>query len=899
MPPRATLRLQFHRGFTLDDALDRIDYISGLGVSHVYASPLTRARAGSTHGYDVVDHGTINPELGGEAALARFAGALRARGMGLILDIVPNHMGVGGSENAWWLDLLEWGQASAYAEFFDIDWYPPEASLHGRVLAPFLGAPYGEVLDGGDIRLESCAETGTFFATYGEHRFPIRPQDYPDIIAHLPPALRQAVAGPFDRPDAVQAAKRAMGQVMAAAPGDVARALETFATGPAGRARLHDLLERQHYRLAWWRTAADEINWRRFFDIAGLAGLRIERPEVFEAVHALPLRLYAEGLIDGLRIDHVDGLADPAAYCRQLRDRLDASRPGGYLVVEKILGTGEALPATWPVDGTSGYDFMAEVGALLHDREGEGPLTALWSAATGREADFGQEARAAKRQILDEALGAELDRAARAFHRQMRQEARGRDLTLAGLRRALAEVVVHFPVYRSYLTLDGPDARDRQLIDRAFAAAGRTLSAADRPALDYILHRLVEQPAATLIARFEQLTAPVTAKSIEDTAFYRYGRQIARNEVGSDPEEFALGVQAFHEACRRRQENFPAAMLAAATHDHKRGEDVRARLAVLSELPAEWREAVCRWRELAAPLRTPLAEGPAPEVADELMLYQTVVGAWPCDLSPDDGAGLEGFAGRVADWQRKALREAKRRSSWTAPDEAYEQGAREFTVNLIQGREGHRIRAEILDFVARIAPAGALNGLAATLLRLTVPGVPDIYQGCDFWDFSLADPDNRRPVDYDTRAAALDRAASPRDLLADWRDGRVKQAVIVRALALRKARPELFAAGRYRPLAVQGPLAGHAMAFLRAIGPEVAITIVSRHAARLLPAGGVPLIPAEDWGDTAVILPDDVAGDSFVDVLGGSAALAAGRRLALSEILGGLPVALLHGGHPG
>lgn len=855
MRPRATLRLQFHRGFTLDDAAGLVDYVAGLGISHVYASPLTRARAGSTHGYDVVDYGTVNPELGGEAALRRLAGALRARGLGLILDIVPNHMGVGGAENAWWLDLLERGQASPYAAFFDVDWQPPTASLQGRLLAPFLGAPYGEVLANGDIRLQADA-TGKVHAVYGEHQFPIRAED-------------QAEAA-------------------------------VLAGGDTDPARLHELLERQHYRLAWWRTASDEINWRRFFDIAGLGGMRVERAEVFDAIHALPLRLYADGVIDGLRIDHVDGLADPTGYCRQLRARLDAIRPGGYLVVEKILGSGEALPGAWPIDGTSGYDFMAEAGALLHDREGEGVLTALWSTATGQETDFAREARAAKRQILDESLHAELDRAARAFHAAARTEARQPDLTLPALRRALAEVVVHFPVYRSYLTAAGPDDRDRPVIDRSFAAARRTLSPADHPALAYILARLTERPDAGLIARFEQLTAPVTAKSVEDTAFYRYGRAIARNEVGSDPEDFAMGVQAFHEACRRRQESFPGSMLATATHDHKRGEDVRARLAVLSELAPEWRDAVGRWREMAAPLRTLLDDGPAPETADELMLYQTIVGAWPPDLAADDAAGLEAFADRVAAWQQKAVREAKRRSSWTVPDEAYEQGAREFTLNLIQGREGHRIRTEMLSFIDRIAPAGTINSMATTLLRLTVPGVPDLYQGCDFWDFSLADPDNRRPVDFAARIRALDQAASPRELLADWRDGRVKQAVIMRALALRKARPDLFAAGSYRPLAVQGALAGQALAFLREHGGEVAITVVTRLAGRLPPApGGLPLVQPEAWGDTTVGLPDDIGRESFVDVLCGSAALAADGGLRLREILAGLPVALLHGGRPG
>lgn len=788
MTPRATYRIQFRKGFAFADAAALAPQLAALGISHLYASPIATARAGSTHGYDVVDPTRINPELGGEAGFRAMAAALRAHGIGIVLDIVPNHMAVGGDDNGWWLDMLEHGAASEHAATFDIDWHPGDPALDGKLLAPFLGQPYGEALASGALVL---ADDGSAVIAHGTHRFPLRPEDRPaDPAAHDPAT-------------------------------------------PEGRERLHALLERQHYRLAWWRTAADEINWRRFFDITELAGLRVEEPRVFDAVHALPLRLYREGLIDGVRVDHVDGLADPAGYCRRLRAALDGERPveRGWLIVEKILGPDEALPADWETDGTSGYDFMNEVSALLHHPAGEAPLTALWAARTGRPAAFADEEHRARAEILERTFPGQLAAVARAIHAELRAEPATRDLTEGMIHRALTGLLLRFDAYRTYAGT-AEDGADR--LARA-AQAARNDAAPGEGDLPARLAALILK-GGEVARRFEQLSAPLAAKAVEDTAFYRHGRLLSRTDVGFDPARFAQTPAAFLDRVARHAATFPHAMLTTATHDHKRGEDVRARLAVLSEVPGEWQALI----EALDPYSAGL------DPADRDPIVQTIVGAWPMSGEPDGD-----FAARVADWSRKALREAKLRSSWTAPDEAYEARAATYIDTLLADA-----RAPLAAFVARIAPAGAVNALVQTLLRCTLPGVPDCYQGAERWDLSLVDPDNRRPVDYAARRPQPDWTEAPA-LLADWRSGAVKQALIGEALALRRAHPALFDAP-LEPLAVTGARAGSIVAFRRAAAGEALIVVAPLHCVAGVDAATLAL-DTEWLGDTAVIINEAVA----------------------------------------
>lgn len=773
MTPRATYRLQFHDGFGFQDAEALVPYLDRLGISHVYASPITVAAKGSTHGYDVIDPTRINHELGGEEAFRSLVAALRARGMGVIIDIVPNHMGVAGGGNAWWNDVLAKGQGSRYARFFDIDW-------SHRLVLPILGAPLAEVLADDQIAVENHDGRACLVA-YGEHRLPIRDDD--------------------------QSAARTL--------------------------PLPELLARQHYRLASWRTANDELNWRRFFTISELAGLRIEDPAVFEETHALYFRLYEEGLIDGVRIDHVDGLTDPAGYCRMLRERLDAlpraaDAPAGpaYVVVEKILAADEPMPTDWGVDGTSGYDFMEEVAALLHDPDGAEPLGTLWSEISGGSEDFAPEELRARQDMLAWQFSGQLDGCVAAFVKLAGTAAETSAHTPAMWRRAIERLLWVFPVYRTY----GPDApaTDKAIRAEARRRVQRFIPPGETAIIEQVLEWLSGKgpgdPAskAEAVRRFQQLSAPIAAKSVEDTAFYRYGRLLSRNDVGFDAARMALDIATFHDRMQGRAEQFPRAMLTTATHDHKRGEDVRARLSVVSAVPHLWRDQVQQWRDLTRQD----AEGVDP--ADWYMLIQTLFGAWPDD---DD---LATFAERVQGWQEKALREAKLRSSWEAPDEAYEARAQKLVEALLTEPAGAEFRRSMAAFVQRLAPAADATALAQAALRCTVPGVPDCYQGSEDRDLSLVDPDNRRPVDY----ARLQR-------LLDTR-GSAKQALIADLLDLR--REQAFEG--YRPLSVTGTRQDRVIAFTRTLGGgRFVCAIAVRHAVALID-GGRP----DWWGDTAVML---------------------------------------------
>lgn len=908
LPLRATQRLQFHKGFTLDDAVALVPYFARLGISHLYASPLLSARAGSMHGYDVVDPTTVNPELGGEAALRRLVAALREHDMGLILDIVSNHMAVGGADNPWWLDLLEWGRLSPYCEFFDIQWHSPDPLLKGQLLMPFLGCDYGEALQAGTLTLHFDAAHGSFSVEHYEHRFPICPQDYATILGAdelLKPLADRFSTLAYQSDAYAEAAWLKQALAERATDNAVRQAIEqrlgTFdARQPEGFQRLHGLLEQQAYRLASWRTAADDINWRRFFDVNDLGGLRVERSAVFEATHGKIFELISQGLVDGLRIDHIDGLADPRGYCRKLRRRVDTLSPERHLpiFVEKILGEGETLREDWQVDGTTGYEFMNQLSLLQHRPQGFATLAELWTRHSERPSAFIEEAWLARRQILNGSLAGDFESVAQALLQVARDDVMSRDLTLGAIRRALQELIVHFPVYRTYISACGRSERDDTFFLQALAGARSTLSEGDWPVLDNLEKWLGGQPWRNrplgrerkllkhACVRFQQLTSPAAAKAVEDTAFYRSAVLLSRNDVGFSTEQFSAPLADFHAANQQRLQAFPDNLLATATHDHKRGEDSRARLAVLSECAGWYAEQVTHWRRLAAPLRN---DASCPSAGDELILYQVLLGSWPLDLHLDDRPALEAYQQRLWQWQQKALREAKLQSSWSAPNEAYEQGVETFLTRLLLSDAGRALRTAIGAAAQAIAPAGALNGLAQSLLRVTVPGVPDMYQGNEFWDFSLVDPDNRRPVDFNARQHAL---ATPPDigkLLFNWRDGRIKQALIAQVLALRKAHPELFHRGSYTPLDVVGRHAEHVVAFCREYQGKRALVVVPRWPYRLLENGVHPQVNARVWGDTRVKLPFAAPTENWKGLFH-TRAVTPDKELLISTALGDFPV---------
>jgi malto-oligosyltrehalose synthase len=879
------MRLQLHRDFTFAEAARLVPYLVALGISHLYTSPILTARAGSTHGYDVTDPTRVNPELGGEAGLRRLVAALRGAGAGLIVDIVPNHMAAGGLENPWWGDVLRYGRASRYAKFFDIDWDSPDPALRAKVLAPFLGEPYGNALRDGKIILDYDRDSPRF-RYYATH-FPIRPEDHAEIAAAPPSAFDPRTE--------------------------------------SGRLRLHRLLERQHYRLAWWRSANDTINWRRFFDINGLAALRVEDEVVFDATHATLLRLYGEGLIDGFRVDHVDGLADPAAYCHRLRTRLDElavqrppDAPSGpaWLVVEKILGPGERLPDDWEVHGTSGYDFMDEVSALLHDASGASTLRRLWHTVSGRSADFAAEDICARREVLERSFTAQLDATVSSLHRIAQMRLDTRDTTKAVIRRALLALLGRFPVYRSYGI-----GRPSTVLAAAVADAMADVPALYRATLALLERWLGEEATPEAAIRFQQLSAPLAAKAVEDTAYYRYGVLLSRNEVGANPRCFSATPAEFHAACLARHERFPDGMLATATHDHKRGEDLRARLMVLSERAQEWECIVRHWLEMNARHRRQGAH-PTPFPGDEAMLYQIIVAAWPAELELGDAPGVRTFTDRLADYELKALREAKLATDWTAPDLQYEDAVKSFLYAIMTPAD--RFAVEARHVARRIGPAGAVNGLSQTLLKLTTPGVPDLYQGAELWDQSLVDPDNRRAVDFNRRIDAMANDQSPLALAAHWQDGTVKQAVIRCALALRREVPELFARGTYQPLVAAGPQAHHVVAFARSLGGTHCLVVVPRLVSKLLEppsallpttepdaagegarAGSMPsefaqartvlpiTIPADRWQSTTLHAPDALIGQNLRDCLSGTRLGPLGHEIPMAMITTRFPVALL------
>ena len=904
MAPSATYRLQLHAGFPLARARELVDYLARLGVSHVYASPLLRARRGSQHGYDVVDPTALDPELGAEADLEALASELRAQAMGLVVDIVPNHMATS-SENPFWEDVLAHGRSSPFAVWFDVDW----DAARGKILLPVLGDLRARVVTRGELSL--AYTDGQLRLRYYDQSFPLDPATVPlvlargverlgrldrarvqaivDALRNLPSRASMAIAEGAARR---AAAADALGRLRAlydgtrAARAHVDTAVARFATGAGGATRLAALMDAQAYRLVYWRRAAGEVSYRRFFNVGDLVGVRVEEPAVFEATHARVRDWVARGWIDALRVDHIDGLADPRGYLARLR--AEAPVP---VYVEKILTGDERLPADWPVAGTTGYEFLNALEAIFIHPHGAATIDA-WYRRLAPAPGFEEVARAGKRRMLATWLAPDARRLGRDLARILRHRTRGlrkRDLT-----DAIVEVMVHFPVYRTYIDADGVSSTDRGIVERALAGA-KSARRARRRAVDLVRDALLgsddDPRRLAFVRRFQQTTAPVMAKGVEDTALYRWIPLVARNEVGGDPGAPLDGAVArFHAANQDRAARWPRSLLATSTHDTKRSADVRARLDVLSEVPERWLAAVERWRAWSRPHRRLVQGRFGPDRNTEYLLYQTIVGVWPLGGLADPAFG--GLRERVRDYMLKAVREAKVQTSWIAPSAGFEDAVRAFVDAVFAARA---FLADVDAFVGAIARPGLWNALARTLVHLTAPGVPDVFQGDELWSFALTDPDNRRPVDFARRRAALDAlpdAARATELVADPEDGRVKLHVVRTALAIRRLQPDVFA-GDYEPLTAIGPAAEHVFAFARSASNGAAITIVPRVTAGLVSDPRRPPIGAGVWTSTEIRLPPRLASLGYADALTGTTV--AGESLALGDVLATFPVALLVG----
>jgi (1->4)-alpha-D-glucan 1-alpha-D-glucosylmutase len=869
MPPAipiATYRLQLTANFDFDAAAAVVPYLKALGITHLYASPFMKSRKGSTHGYDVVDHTRINPELGGDAGFERLSQRLKQHDLGLILDFVPNHVGVHFADNPWWLDVLEWGPASPHAVSFDIDWDILPYRARGGVLLPIIGSSYGEALEKGEIELRYDTNEGSLSAWYFEHRLPIAPERYSEILRNIvrEAGVEDSAAGKrildlasrykgLRHPNRREApAFKAELRDIPGAAEILARGLGAYRAGPDRAAQttaLHHLLERQHYKLGHWRLASSDINYRRFFDVNSLAGLRVEDAGTFDAVHSLVRKLIAEDRIQGLRLDHIDGLRDPAQYFQRLR-RLVRDAQGNivrpfYMVIEKILGEHEKLQAFAGVHGTTGYEWLNVITQVLVDGNGLDPLDEAWRQISNMTPRLEPVLKEAKRRVLETLLTSEFTVLTRLLARIAAGHYSTRDFSEDSLRQALELYVLHFPVYRTYLTAAVQTVHDRALISQTIEKARADWFAADEGIFDFLLDTLTMDlikpgrapHSAPRVRRFalkvQQFTGPVMAKSLEDTAFYRYHRLLALNEVGGDPAAGALAIGAFHEAMTVRAKEWPHGMTATATHDTKRGEDARARLMALAEIPGEWASAVGRWKILNAPHLVIEGGMRAPSAAFEYMLYQALLGAWP------SGERDDSFLERMQAYALKAAREGKQETSWLNPNDAYEAGLHSFLERILDRSVAAEFMGSMETFSQRIALLGALNSLSQITLKATMPGVPDFYQGTEFWDLSLVDPDNRRPVDFAQRAAVLAATQTPdwQNLAQHWRDGHVKLAWTRHLLKLRNELPDVFARGDYQPLEITGSHRDHVVAFARRRDRDAVITAVAKSFAAFTQGG--------------------------------------------------------------
>jgi (1->4)-alpha-D-glucan 1-alpha-D-glucosylmutase len=979
--PVATYRLQLNKTFTFNDARAIVPYLHELGICDAYASPIQRARPGSMHGYDITDHSQINPELGTEADFNEFSRQLREYRMGLILDVVPNHMGIGDPSNLWWNDVLENGPSSLYASHFDIDWQPVNPGLENKVLLPVLEDQYGRVLE--EAKLKLGYDNGSFFLSYYSTRLPLAPRTYANILSNRLDALKESLGAENESVQELQSILTALGHLpprteqlpekiaernrekevikrriaalysgsaeIRAAVDESVQDFNGESDEPRSFDHLDALLDAQAYRPAYWRVATEEINYRRFFDINELAAIRVELPEVFQAAHAVPMRLLAESKATGLRIDHPDGLWNPTDYFRQLQDMYVRTRVRArlakhrsvenidaeiatateaaraergehywplYVVAEKILLEDEPLPRDWAVFGTVGYDFLTAVLGIFIDISQRERFDQIYVRIVGSPPDFEQLVNSTKKMVMLISLASEINALSHQLDRVSEKNRRYRDFTLNSLTHAVREIIAALPVYRTYIT--GPESvslRDRRFIESAVAEAKRQNPRTAESIFNFIQDTLLltnindfaeeDQPRLIhWVMKFQQITGPVTAKAVEDTSFYSYNRLVALNEVGGSPERFGLSIEAFHKLNLERQEHWPHEMLGTSTHDTKRSEDVRARLAVLSELPDEWESAVLRWLEMNAGKHADADGNPAPDRNDEYLLYQTLIGAWP--EQPCAADEFARFRDRVIQYMQKATKEAKVHTSWINPNDAYDNAVKEFITRLLPENADDAFRKDASAFARRVSYFGHFNSLSQTLLKLTCPGVPDIYQGTELWDYSLVDPDNRRPVDYELRRRVLaelqERARHgltdlAKHLVESAGDGRVKLFLMHRALDFRRAHRALLAEGQYVPLEATGPKAWHVFAFARIWKEQAVVVVVPRLIAGLLNRQERPPLGADLWQDTRLVLPETHVGRKFRNLFTGEIVTACTQGtnpcLSVAQVFESFPAGIL------
>jgi (1->4)-alpha-D-glucan 1-alpha-D-glucosylmutase len=943
--PASTFRVQLNRSFQFRDLSAVVDYLNDLGITDCYFSPVLASRPGSPHGYDIIDHSRLNPEIGTEAELGELAAKLGLYGMGIVADVVPNHMCVD-STNAWWWDVLENGPSSTYASFFDIDWQPPKEALVGKVLLPVLGDQYGRILESGLIRI--AYSLGGFVTCFHEKSLPLSPRSWAmflgpvamalrnrigpahehtlemesilTAISHLPPGTENDAAKLRERNREKEVIKRRLAALLDAAP-EVRATLDDELAMVNGREgdptsfdRLEALLADQPWRLSFWRVAADEINYRRFFDVNELAAIRVENPVVFAAVHQLIFDLVARGWFRGLRIDHPDGLLDPAGYFDQVQAACTRDRSGDrpfYVVAEKIVIGDEQLRSHWAIEGTTGYGYLNFLNGLFVDGSKKAAFKRLYRTFMGGSLSYDDLVYDSKKLILNVSMSSELNVLSRRLERISEQHRFSRDFTLESLRDALREVVACFPVYRTYATAtSSPDLEDERHVLHAVEEAKRRNPAVSESVFDFVRSVLLLQDPNGLIQqqrderrlfvlRLQQFTGPVMAKAVEDTAFYRSFPLASLNEVGGEPEQFGVSPQLFHTKNYVRRALWPNAMLASSTHDSKRSEDVRARINVLSEIPGDWHQALRRWHHLNRVHKTEVAGLSAPTPNDEYLLYQTLLGAWPLEMA--EAAACTQFKDRIREYMQKAVREAKTHTSWISPHAPYEDALSRFLYRILDPSRSSEFLESFLSFEERIAKAGMLNSLSQTLLKIASPGVPDFYQGCEIWNFTLVDPDNRRPVDYALRRALLDRIREMERkippsqvasaLMSAPHDGAIKLYLTRRALRHRRENQDLYSKGDYRAMRAAGPRQKHVVAFARQLGRRILVVAAGRFFLSLLEEGNsVP--PPDAWGDTKLLLRKEHAVASWRELLSGRIIDGASSP-HVSELFAILPVALL------